>query len=149
MTHTPKRPWFRFSLRTLFVTMTVFGIAAGWVAWNLHQVRQRQWLVEFISSNVGMYTIGERPNRGALPALYVEPHGATGTVPLSWRLLGAKPIKSPALREWVVFTPNDLQRARLLLPEVEVTIVPYMPERSRLPPPYDKELTRVVNPFVE
>ena len=33
MTETkPKRRWFRFSLRTLFVLVTIIGVGAGWVA---------------------------------------------------------------------------------------------------------------------
>src|SRR5262245_14455321 len=42
MTETkPKRRWFRFSLRTLFVGVTVIGIAAGWVVYQLNWIRQR------------------------------------------------------------------------------------------------------------
>jgi hypothetical protein len=35
----PKRRWFAFSLRTLFVVVTV---AACWLGWNVHVVKQRQ-----------------------------------------------------------------------------------------------------------
>jgi hypothetical protein len=42
MTETkPKRRWFRFSLRTLFVLVTVIGVAAGWLANQLNWIRQR------------------------------------------------------------------------------------------------------------
>jgi hypothetical protein len=42
MTETkPKRRWFRFSLRTLFVLVTVVGVVAGWVAYQLNWIRQR------------------------------------------------------------------------------------------------------------
>jgi hypothetical protein len=34
----PRRRWFRFSLRTLFVVVTAFGI---WLGWQLHVVRER------------------------------------------------------------------------------------------------------------
>ena len=37
----PKRRWFRFSLPTLFVLVTVIGIGAGWVAYQLNWIRQR------------------------------------------------------------------------------------------------------------
>ena len=33
------RRWFRFTLRTLFVLLTFFGV---WLGWNLHQVRERE-----------------------------------------------------------------------------------------------------------
>jgi len=39
MTPTPKRRWFRFSLRTLFVVVTVFAV---WLGWNVNIVQQRR-----------------------------------------------------------------------------------------------------------
>jgi hypothetical protein len=38
MTTAPKRRWFRFTLRTLFVVVTVFGI---WLGYELNWIRQR------------------------------------------------------------------------------------------------------------
>jgi hypothetical protein len=38
----PTRRWFRFSLRTLFVLMTIVGFLAGWVAYQLNWIRQRE-----------------------------------------------------------------------------------------------------------
>jgi hypothetical protein len=35
----PKRRWFAYSLRTLFVVVTVFGC---WLGWNINIVRQRR-----------------------------------------------------------------------------------------------------------
>jgi hypothetical protein len=39
VTSSPNRRWFTFSLRTLFVLVTVL---ACWLGWNVHIVRQRQ-----------------------------------------------------------------------------------------------------------
>ncbi len=39
MTHAAKRRWFRFSLRTLFVVVTVFGV---WLGWEIKYVRDRR-----------------------------------------------------------------------------------------------------------
>ena len=39
MSEAPKRRWFRFSLRTLFVVVTVCCV---WLGWQLHIVRERQ-----------------------------------------------------------------------------------------------------------
>ena len=41
MITTPKRRWFAYSLRTLFVVVTVFGV---WLGWNLKAVHDRQEL---------------------------------------------------------------------------------------------------------
>ena len=43
MISAPNRRWLRFSLRTLFVVVTVI---ACWLGWNLHQVRERDRLLE-------------------------------------------------------------------------------------------------------
>ena len=49
MTETkPTRRWFRFSLRTLFVVVTIVGVAAGWVTYQLNWLEQRR---EFIKHN--------------------------------------------------------------------------------------------------
>jgi hypothetical protein len=37
----PKRRRFRFSLRTLFVLVTITGIVSGWMAYQLNWIRER------------------------------------------------------------------------------------------------------------
>ena len=37
----PPSRWFRFSLRTLFVVVTVFGVFFGWVVYQLNWIRER------------------------------------------------------------------------------------------------------------
>jgi hypothetical protein len=39
MSEAPKRRWFRFSLRTLFVVVTVIGI---WLGWNFNTAQRRR-----------------------------------------------------------------------------------------------------------
>jgi hypothetical protein len=39
----PKRRWFRFSLRTMFLVCTVVAV---WLGWNVHLVRQRRAFIE-------------------------------------------------------------------------------------------------------
>jgi hypothetical protein len=52
---TPRRRWLRFSLRTLFVLLTVAGIALGYVAWRVNVVRnQRQVLAEIQKLNASI-----------------------------------------------------------------------------------------------
>ena len=42
----PRRRFLRFSLRTLFVVLTVVGVCGGWIASEYHSVRQRREAVE-------------------------------------------------------------------------------------------------------
>jgi hypothetical protein len=42
MTPAPKGRWFRFSLRTLFVVVTVFGC---WMGYEVNWIRQRRALL--------------------------------------------------------------------------------------------------------
>ncbi len=45
MTTTPKRRWLAFTLRTLFVAVTVVGIGLGWVVYQLNWIRQRRAVI--------------------------------------------------------------------------------------------------------
>ncbi len=38
----PKRRWFRFSLRTLFVVVTISAVVLGWRAYSLNWIQERQ-----------------------------------------------------------------------------------------------------------
>ena len=38
---TAPRRWFRFSLRTLFVVVTIACVFAGWIAYQLDWIRER------------------------------------------------------------------------------------------------------------
>lgn len=41
----PRRRWFRWSLRTLFVAWTLFGL---WLSWQLHIVRERNRMLAIL-----------------------------------------------------------------------------------------------------
>ena len=61
MTPTPKRRWPRFTLRTLFVVVTVFGC---WMGYQLNWIRQRHVVLEnneVVISSVGFYWEGLPP----------------------------------------------------------------------------------------
>jgi hypothetical protein len=51
MTSAPKRRWFRFSLRTLLVVVTVLGSVLGWVTWNLNWIRERHATMTWYKQN--------------------------------------------------------------------------------------------------
>src|SRR4249920_2312085 len=46
MTAPPKRRWFRFSLRTMFIVVTIFGV---WLGWQLQIVRERKELIRLLN----------------------------------------------------------------------------------------------------
>ena len=68
----PKRRWFRFSLRTLFVVVTVFGF---WLGWQLSIVRERKAVLSEIQrvsspgdfSELSVSVLEGKDNYGSLP----------------------------------------------------------------------------------
>ena len=98
MTETkPKRHWFRFSLRTLFVLVTIIGVAAGWVAYQLNWIRQRH---EFL---------GRPPN-----GIYANDNSE---LPWSLKLFGEKAM-------YTVYTPElTKHEAEKLFPEAGVVVI--------------------------
>jgi hypothetical protein len=83
---TPKRRWFRFSLGTMFVVVTLFGC---WLGWNLHLVREREKLLNMFAADDKMIVFTRSRFPFALPPPGIE---AKPSMPLAWRILGAEPI---------------------------------------------------------
>ena len=50
-----KRRWFRFSLRTMFVLVTVFCGLLGWVEWNRRIMQERKASFRGVSSGEYLY----------------------------------------------------------------------------------------------
>ena len=55
MDEKPKRRWFRFSLRMLFVLVTVLCV---WIGWNANIVRERKSILAEIERTIGPIKIG-------------------------------------------------------------------------------------------
>ena len=53
MTTRPRRRWFRFSLRTMFVVVTVAGLALGWLVWQIRIVRERKTVLAELQLECG------------------------------------------------------------------------------------------------
>jgi hypothetical protein len=49
----PRRRWFRFSLRTLLIVVTVLSVTLGWVGWRLQQVRREQATIAWVEEMDG------------------------------------------------------------------------------------------------
>ena len=61
-----KPRWFRFSLRTLFVVVTIFGV---WLGWQLKWIRERR---EFLAAEAAMFVAHKLGYTSAFSAEYVS-----------------------------------------------------------------------------
>jgi hypothetical protein len=112
MTSAPKRRWFRYSLRMLFVVVTVI---ACWLGWNLHVVEERKLLRSWIQKNRGH----------VLPAadwMRYRPLNEPITIPLIRQWFGDEPIYSVSLPYGS--SQFDLDRTRAAFSEARVQILP-------------------------
>jgi hypothetical protein len=127
------RRWFRFSLRTLFVLVTLLAAIGSWVGRNLSAVQARRSLRA--SENVAFLTYDEnRYGRGCPGVLEVKSHRAGDllNVGMANNPSGRKrvsPTASPrlsAIRRWlgdkpmfavIVFDESDFESARARFPE--------------------------------
>ncbi len=108
MDEKPRRHWFRFSLRTMFVIVTILCI---WFGWNLNKVRQRSTALTYLKQD------------GADVRLPADgwPMKPWHTVPLSLRLLGAEPVTRIVLPKGR-YTYGDVTRVTELFPEAEIVV---------------------------
>ena len=100
MTPAPQRRW-SYSLRTLFVVVTLFGVLSFWLKWQFEAVREREKL---INAHVGR-DLSKDPSR----------------LPLAWSLFGASPVNSISLPA-NEFSDNDLAQYRSAFPEADVSL---------------------------
>ncbi len=109
MTITPQRRW-SFSLRTLFVVVTLLGLVAGWVVYQLNWIRQRRQAVE--TGEVGLVLL---PSAFSAP-LYPKPQ----LPPWTLRLFGEQTLNAQGLVSAPGISDSDLRRLRALFPELQV-----------------------------
>ena len=120
MTTTPKRRWPRFTLRTLFVVVTLFGLVAGWVDYSLNWIRQREELLSKQRARASQ--------TGYIGSFFCDPPPVARYAPgLLW-VFGEKPhsqVELVFLADSGRQKPNDLEQkeiklARQLFPEAMV-----------------------------
>ena len=84
----PKGRWFRFSLRTLFVVVTIF---ACWLAWQVNTVHNRRLTLRRIEKEGGKATVYDSSGDD-VEDLFRE--GPRTSIPFARRLIGDKSIGS-------------------------------------------------------
>jgi hypothetical protein len=99
----PRRRWLRFSLRTLFLLLTACCI---WIGWNVHQVRERATMRQYILAQGG--TISSGP-----------PIKPWKTLPVMWSILGVQPVSSMILPAGM-FPEEDRRSIDPFFPEAEI-----------------------------
>ena len=119
-----KPRWFRFSLRTLFVLVTLLACALGWLVWQIQIVRERKSLLSEVSRYNSSYPFdqlyfdvleGKIAIYGPLPE----------QVRVSWvrRALGDNSYMSITLPEHV--PANVIERVESAFPESHLYIRVY------------------------
>ena len=112
MNDKPRRRWFNFSLRTMFVVVTLM---CGWLGWESSIVRQRQALRKALEANptVQITTASAWADR--------YPGGAMGqpaaTIPVVRRWLGDEAIQEIWYYSYMQGPKIDLERLAKVFPE--------------------------------
>lgn len=113
----PRRRWFRFSLRTMFVVATLVCL---WLGWELSVVRQRRALRQELAGNAAFNFV--TADAMAVQVM-VAPMGGVpvASVPRVRRWLGDEAIDQIwYLRHYEGFSESALKRIEATFPEAEV-----------------------------
>jgi hypothetical protein len=111
------RRWFRFSLRTMFVLVTVGCIALGWLGWNWRIVRERQHCFDGITWSHA--ADGLRGTARDIPYVWCFPDESP--MPFPRNLLGDKRMKAFLIQSDL--GEMAIARIRRAYPEANVLLV--------------------------
>ena len=132
----PRRHWFRFSLRTLFVAVTAL---AGWLGYELHWIRERHEVRRVLESRGGGLQSGDEYKAAVdeWQRFVPETEKIRSEIPWVRRILGDVPvviINAPIDR----LSEQELSRIRRAFPEAFVALMvaatyPPLPEVAEEP----------------
>lgn len=132
------RRWLRWSLRTMFVLVTVVCVFLSWIIPNVTQVRERERLL----GSAGVLRVGEFikapaargysrdipaesfPSGSPMPSHKYLPRSepVAKRVPVSWSLLGAKPANYLMIDRYT-WSQSDFSYIREMFPEATIYYV--------------------------
>jgi hypothetical protein len=98
--------WFRFSLRRLFIAISIFAL---WLGWNAYKLKMRQASESFLAT--------QGVNGSAIA--YGAPEKPWKSLPLGLRLLGARPVRTIDLQR-LLLTEAERDRIQGLFPEADL-----------------------------
>jgi hypothetical protein len=99
-----KRGWFRFSLKGLFVVVTLLALALGWIGWNLNRARYRESLLSDLRMKGARIT--QVPARSS---------------PFLLRTFGTTHVAIILLPS-ATFSEDDIERYRKTFPETKIEL---------------------------
>jgi hypothetical protein len=115
--HSRARRYLRFSLRTLLIAVAILCV---WLGWNLKSVRDRELMLEVIASRNGFVDTPDGRNI-LLFSVTWSPLPTKGELPVSWRVLGAKPVHHLDFYEHL-FNAEEVARIQALFPEADIAL---------------------------
>ena len=122
----PKRRWFSYSLRTLFVVVTVLGC---WLGWSLNRIHQRSQALRWIGEHQGEWGSFDSPPDATWEGLRWMPPISENYSKYSitrwlFRDIAVMFIGFPK----GTVTVQDIEHLQGLFPEAFITFVPVQPE---------------------
>jgi hypothetical protein len=121
----PKRRWFQWSLRTLFVVVTLFGC---WLGYEWNWIRQRHALVTRQQALAADAALEAGPKSGSAWTLSFTTASTVARAPgLLW-IFGEEPLSDLEVifiddgqRDLTVQQHREIEQAKRLFPEADVT----------------------------
>jgi hypothetical protein len=112
----PRRRWFQFTLRTLFVVATAFGV---WLGWERHRVAEREAVAQLVLARHGVIDNSNEGNADFLVANYQLLVGdKPNRIPRIWLYMGARPIQR-LMVPLGEFSLEERRRIKAAFPELD------------------------------
>jgi len=137
MDHLRRR--FRFSLRTLLLSVTILGACMGWLGVQIQWIRDRNEARAWLALQMGLESLRRGHTSSSCLDPYIQDSFAWDDHPAPWSLrllgeLGARSVHVPAV-DPAEACDARLSRMQHLCPEAEVCVVGITSPWNRYPLP--------------